>query len=73
MFGLRPEHDRALIREAVKRRAQGKCDYCGESGFKCEDGSRYLECHHIIALANDGADRITNVSALPATSPRCSF
>jgi predicted HNH restriction endonuclease len=29
-----------------------------------ENGERYLECHHIIALAKDGADRLTNVIAL---------
>ena len=28
------------------------------------DGSLYLESHHVIALANDGADRPTNVIAL---------
>lgn len=52
------------IREAVKRRAQGKCEYCGEEGFKTSDGTPYLECHHIIALAHDGADRMCNVIAL---------
>jgi hypothetical protein len=52
------------IREAVKRRAGGKCEFCGEVGFLCADGTRYLECHHIIALANDGADRMTNVIGL---------
>jgi hypothetical protein len=52
------------IREAVKRRAAGKCEFCGELGFKCSDGTRYLECHHIIALANEGADRMTNVIGL---------
>jgi HNH endonuclease len=52
------------IRAAVKRRAEGKCEFCGELGFKCVDGTRYLESHHITALANDGADRMTNVIAL---------
>jgi predicted restriction endonuclease len=52
------------IRDAVKRRAGGKCEFCGELGFMCVDGTRYLECHHIIALAKDGADRMTNVIAL---------
>ena len=28
------------------------------------DGTRYLESHHVIALANDGEDRLTNVIAL---------
>jgi hypothetical protein len=48
------------IREAVIRRAEGKCEFCGELGFLCEGGIHYLECHHIIALANEGADRMTN-------------
>ena len=52
------------ICEKVKARAHGQCELCGEFGFECEDGTRYLECHHIIALANDGADRMTNVIAL---------
>ena len=29
-----------------------------------DDGSRYLETHHVIALAKDGADNLTNVIAL---------
>jgi hypothetical protein len=52
------------IREAVKQRAAGKCEYCGEAGFLCDDGLPYLECHHILALAKDGADRMTNVIAI---------
>jgi predicted HNH restriction endonuclease len=52
------------IRDAVKLRANGKCEFCGMLGFKGLDGKPYVECHHIIALANDGADRMTNVIAL---------
>lgn len=52
------------IRKAVIQRAGGKCEFCGEPGFICSDGSSYLECHHIIALAKEGADRMTNVIAL---------
>jgi hypothetical protein len=52
------------VRAAVKQRANGKCEYCGEEGFKCADGSRYLECHHILALADEGADRMNNVIAI---------
>lgn len=58
------------IRAAVKLRAAGKCEFCGELGFMCPDGTRYLECHHIIALANDGEDRMTNVIALCPTHHR---
>lgn len=52
------------VRAAVRARAGGRCEYCGEEGFLCEDGSRYLECHHIIALAKDGADYMSNVIAI---------
>lgn len=52
------------VRKAVLDRAKGKCEYCGEVGFTKSDKSKYLETHHILALANDGADRISNVIAL---------
>lgn len=52
------------VRDAVLRRAAGKCEHCGVLGFRKTDGTRYLETHHVIALANDGADRLTNVIAL---------
>jgi hypothetical protein len=52
------------IRKRVKLRANGQCEFCGERGFISTKGTPYLECHHIIALANDGADRMTNVIAL---------
>jgi len=52
------------IREAVQHRAKGKCEYCGELGFERLDGTHYVETHHIIALAKDGADRRTNVIAV---------
>lgn len=52
------------VREAVKQRANGKCEYCGEAGFKCDDGMPYLECHHILALADQGEDRMGNVIAI---------
>ena len=52
------------VREAVVRRANGRCEFCGQLGFIKPDGGRYLESHHVIALANDGEDRVTNVIAL---------
>jgi hypothetical protein len=52
------------IRHRVMQRANGTCEFCREPGFLCPDGTRYLECHHIIALAKEGADRMTNVIAL---------
>jgi len=52
------------VRETVLRRANGKCEFCREPGFLKPDGEPYLESHHVIALANDGEDRLTNVIAL---------
>jgi hypothetical protein len=52
------------VRSAVLLRAEGKCEYCENEGFLKEDGSRYLETHHVIALAKDGSDKLTNVLAL---------
>ena len=52
------------VRDAVLRRAQGKCEFCGRPGFITRSGSRYLETHHVISLANEGTDRPTNVIAL---------
>ena len=54
----------AAVRAAVMVRAAGKCEFCKEPGFKRLDGGRYLECHHIIALSDNGEDRMTNVIAL---------
>jgi hypothetical protein len=51
-------------REAVIARARGRCEFCGKLGFPKPDGTRYLESHHVIALANEGEDRVTNVIAL---------
>jgi hypothetical protein len=52
------------VRKAVLKRAKGKCELCGEPGFHKADRTRYLECHHIIALAKEGKDRMSNVIAL---------
>ena len=61
--GMRYRRD-PRVRQNVKERAKGKCELCGEEGFRQLDRSRYVECHHIIALANDGEDRVSNVVAL---------
>ena len=52
------------VRAAVRLRANGQCEYCGKPGFLCADGTPYIECHHIIALADAGADHVSNVIAL---------
>jgi 5-methylcytosine-specific restriction endonuclease McrA len=52
------------VREAVLMRAKGQCEFCEQLGFLKSDGTRYLESHHVIALADEGEDRTTNVIAL---------
>jgi len=58
------------VRKAVELRARGKCEQCGKPGFRKSDGTPYVETHHIIALANEGADRVSNVIALCADHHR---
>jgi len=67
--GVRHVRDQR-VRNAVLKRAQGKCELCNKEGFECDDGTKYLETHHIIALSKDGADRVTNVIALCAEHHR---
>lgn len=52
------------VRKEVLRRAKGCCEFCNERGFLLPSGRRFLEAHHIIALADDGADTPQNVIAL---------
>lgn len=53
----------------VKTRANGICDLCGcRAPFIGKDGRPYLEEHHVIWLAQGGADSIDNAVAL---CPNC--
>lgn len=52
------------VRQYVLARARGHCEHCGELGFELPDGTRYLEAHHVIALADNGPDTVENVIAL---------
>lgn len=58
------------VRRLVLRRANGECEYCGRKGFQKADGNPYIETHHIIALAQEGADRESNVIGLCAEHHR---
>lgn len=58
----------AAVRQAVLRRANGSCECCGNKGFVRPDGTRYLETHHVIALADEGEDAVSNVVAV---CPNC--
>ncbi len=52
------------VRELVLERANGQCEYCGESGFLTSSGSIYLETHHVVPLSEFGKDNTNNVMAL---------
>ena len=58
-----------LISENAKRRAKGICDLCGNNApFNNKKKEPYLECHHVIRLADGGPDTIYNTVAL---CPNC--
>lgn len=52
------------VRKLVLKRAQGRCEHCGEIGFKRSNGSHFIEAHHIISLAKQGPDTLDNVIGL---------
>lgn len=58
------------VRRHVLEWANGKCELCGELGFRRLDGSAYLEAHHVISLAADGPDAESNVVGLCAAHHR---
>jgi hypothetical protein len=66
---IRYQRDDA-VRERVLNLSLGRCELCGQEGFLKPNGKPYVETHHIIALASDGADRINNVVALCANHHR---
>jgi len=52
------------VRDAALRRADGKCELCGQPGFLMTNGAVYLETHHVIPLSENGADHESNVVAI---------
>lgn len=52
------------VRRNVRNRALGKCELCGAPGFKMQNGSVYLETHHVIPLSEGGKDHESNVAVL---------
>ncbi|MCW2391956.1 HNH endonuclease signature motif containing protein [Sphingobium sp. B11D3A] len=58
------------VRRRVLARSRGRCELCGEPGFRMEGGNLYLETHHIIPLALGGLDKDDNVVALCANDHR---
>ena len=59
----------AAVAEYAKRMADGLCDLCEKPApFHSKANTPYLECHHIIWLAQGGEDTIANTVAL---CPNC--
>lgn len=57
------------VSEYAKCRAKGFCQLCGNPApFDDKNGRPYLEAHHIVRLADGGADSIENVVGL---CPNC--
>jgi hypothetical protein len=57
------------VRAYVRSRANGFCEACGKPApFEHEDGTVYLEVHHVKPLSEGGSDRITNAVAV---CPNC--
>lgn len=52
------------VRTLVRRRADGKCEYCQSIPFAGRKGGGFVECHHIISLSARGADNDSNVIGL---------
>ncbi len=52
------------VRDRVRNRAGGKCELCGQLGFRMADGRIYIETHHVVPLSEGGADKDNNVAAL---------
>lgn len=52
------------VRNRVKERAMGFCEYCSQRGFEMGSGTLYIETHHIIPLSEFGVDTDSNVIAL---------
>jgi 5-methylcytosine-specific restriction enzyme A len=52
------------VRDRVRERAKGFCEYCSRRGFFTASGAIYIETHHIVSLADNGDDKDVNVIAL---------
>lgn len=57
------------VRSWIQHNAAGVCEGCGsQAPFVVEDGTPFLEVHHVRSLADGGSDKITNAVAL---CPNC--
>lgn len=58
------------VKAWIIKNAKGKCECCGVDGFIKEDGSIFLEVHHLRLLAENGSDTPQNAVALCANCHR---
>lgn len=56
----------ALVVAIARLRADHRCEVpgCQHPAFICEDGMRYSEVHHVVPLAEGGADVLSNVACI---------
>lgn len=57
-------HRDPIVRQAVLRRAGGRCELCSTPGFRTLTGALYLETHHVVPLEDEGADAEWNMAAI---------
>lgn len=53
-----------IVRQAVLRRAGGRCELCCTPGFRTLAGALYLETHHVVPLEDEGTDAEWNMAAI---------
>lgn len=56
------------VKAYVLSRSRGKCELCGGTPFAKDDGTPFLEIHHLQPLAQNGPDTVENTVAL---CPNC--
>ncbi|QGY32384.1 hypothetical protein CUN67_25730 (plasmid) [Pantoea cypripedii] len=52
------------LRLLALKRSGGKCEYCGQPGFRTQQGAIFAEVHHIVPLSEGGADEAYNLIVL---------
>lgn len=58
-----------LVKAWILQQSKGVCECCGESApFYLNDGTPYLEVHHVIPLSSSGPDTVSNCVAI---CPNC--
>ncbi|PZR13188.1 MAG: hypothetical protein DI536_12925 [Archangium gephyra] len=58
-----------LVKAHVLTRSEGRCEACAKDApFHSDDGQPYLEVHHLVPLAEEGPDVVSNAVAV---CPNC--